>query len=111
MVIWIIACFVVAALLGMVLITYVLLNKNTSKGVALTHGFFAATGIVLLGIYVSVYSTKPLLSLILFILAALGGFTLIFRDLTGRSLPKWLALGHGLTAITAFILLLVALFV
>lgn len=102
--------FVFVALLGLLLLTYVLRNKETPKGVAIIHGSFAALGIILLIIYLCLYTPKPYLVLSAFILAALGGFTLMFRDITNRSLPKWLALGHGLIAIIGFILLLVFTF-
>lgn len=83
-----IVLFAIAALLGFYLLTFVLQNKNTPKGVAFTHGPLAAMG-----------------------LAALGGFSLIYRDLTGSPLPKWLAIGHGLTALIAFIFLIIFAFV
>jgi len=45
-------------------------------------------------------------SLVLFVLAASGGFLMGFRDLLGKKVPKWLALGHGFLAITGFVFLL-----
>ena len=102
--------FAIVALLGLLLLTYILKNKNTPKGVAIIHGSFGALGILLLAIYICLYSSRPYLSLIIFILAAVGGFIMMFRDITGRSLPKWLALGHGSIAVIGFILLLVFFF-
>lgn len=99
--------FALAAILGMILISYVLQNKETPKGLAFTHGPLGAIGIVLLIIYVIYHSPGPIESIVLFVLAAFMGFILIFRDLTGRSIPKWLALLHGLTAVTGFIFLLI----
>lgn len=102
-----IALFSIAAILGLILISHVLTNKATPKGLAFIHGGIAAVGILLL-IFYSFYNTpSPLESLGLFIIAALGGFVLIFRDLTGKSIPKWLALTHGLIAVTAFSFLIV----
>jgi uncharacterized membrane protein len=61
-----------------------------------------------------VYSTKnqpsPITSIILFVIAALGGLVLFYRDVTGQTVPKWLAVLHGLLAVTGFILLLVFTF-
>ena len=106
-----IACFSLAAILGIILISYVLRNKPTPKGLAFIHGPIAAIGILLLIFYSFFNSPTPIESLILFIIAALGGFILIFRDLTGKSIPKWLAIIHGLIAVTAFAFLLVFVFV
>lgn len=107
----IIAFFSLAAIFGMWLISFVLRNKNTPKGVALTHGAFAAIGLILLIIYSFVHYPRPIESLILFIIAASGGFILIYRDLTGKSLPKWLAIAHGSIAVLGFLFLLIYTFV
>lgn len=102
--------FLIAALLGATLLFYVLTNKDTPKGLAIIHGTFAALGILFLIALIMILPVKPYLSLGLFILAAIGGFILIYRDLTGKSLPKWLAFGHGITAIIAFVTLVIYLF-
>jgi hypothetical protein len=49
-------------------------------------------------------------SAVLFVIAALGGFIMMARDVTGKSIPKWLAVVHGLLAVTGFVLLLVFAF-
>lgn len=103
--------FTFAAILGITLITYVMRNKNTPKSVALIHGSLGLVGIILLFVYICIYQTRPYLSLSLFILAAIGGVILMYRDVTHKSIPKWFALGHGFIAVVAFILLLIALFV
>ena len=105
-----IAFFSLAALLGMFLLSYVLQDKETPKAVAFAHGAMAATGVILLITYSFYRSPTPMISLILFVMAALGGLFLIFTDLTGKPIPKWMALGHGLTAITGYIFLLVFTF-
>jgi hypothetical protein len=98
--------FTVAAFLGIYLLTFVLQHKETPKGVAFTHGPLASIGLILLIIYALKYQPAPISSIIIFILAAMGGTVLILRDLTGKPLPKWLAIGHGLIAAVGFILLL-----
>lgn len=98
--------FAIAALLGAYLLSFVLTNKNTPKGITFIHGPLAATGLILLIVYAFLYHPKPIVTIIIFILAALGGFILVFRDLTGKSIPKWLALGHSVTAIIGFLFLL-----
>lgn len=105
-----IGLFSIAAILGMILISFVLTNKNTPKGIAFIHGPIAAIGIILLIVYAFFHNPSPIISIILFILAACGGFVLIYRDITGKSVPKWLAIAHGLTAIIGFVFLLVFAF-
>ena len=105
-----IAFFSLAAILGMILISFVLRGKSTPKGIVLMHGPIAAIGLFLLYSYAFYDSPKPIASLILFTIAALGGFVLLYRDLTGKILPKWLAALHGLIAITGFAFLLVFAF-
>lgn len=102
--------FALAALLGMYLLSFVLRGKETPKAVVFTHGPLAAIGIVLLIVYIFKGGPNPWESLILFVLAALGGAYMLFRDLTGKPIPKILAIGHGLLAVTGFVLLLVFAF-
>ncbi len=102
--------FALAALLGSYLLSFVLQNKNTPKGVVFTHGSLAATGLIILIIYALFNHPSPIVSIILFVLAALGGITLVYRDITGKTVPKWLAIGHGLTAIAGFIFLIIFTF-
>src|SRR5437016_176609 len=102
--------FGLAAVLGFYLLSFILQNKNTPKGVAFTHGPLAGFALILLIIYALLHHPAPLISIILFVLAALGGVMLIYRDLTGKSLPKWMAVGHGLTAVAGFIILIIFAF-
>ena len=106
----IIAIFALTAILGMYLLSLVLRNKTTPKGVSFMHGLFAFTALILLSVYVFGNSPGPTSSLIVFAVAAMGGFILIYRDITGKSIPKWLAIGHGLIAVTGFALLLLFAF-
>lgn len=102
--------FAVAAMLGIYLLSFVLQNKETPKAIAFTHGPLAVTGLVILIIYAFLYSPKPIISIVIFTLAALGGLMLIFKDITGKPIPKWMAIGHGITAIIGFLFLLVFAF-
>jgi hypothetical protein len=102
-----IGLFAAAALGGIYLLSFILRNRETPKSIALIHGLFAALGLVFLFYYAAVSKPAPIDSAILLVLAALGGFVLIFRDLTGKNIPKWLAVGHGLIAVTGFILLVI----
>jgi hypothetical protein len=96
-----------AAILGLMLLTLVLRGKQTPKAVALAHGLLAVTAVVLLIIYSIGPGPNPTESTVLFLVAATGGLILVTRDFMGKSIPKWLAVLHGLTAATGFALLLV----
>lgn len=104
-----IAFFTIAVLLGALLASYVLTNKNTPKAVAFIHGAFAVAGLVLLILYLLISNTfiswLPFLSLGLFVLAALGGGLLIYKDLTGKPIPKLVVVGHGTAALAGLIIL------
>ncbi len=104
-----IAFFALAAVLGMVLLSFVLKGKETPKGVVFTHGPLAAIGLVLLIIY-TINNPGPVESIVLFIIAALGGVVLVIRDLSRKPIPKWLAVLHGLIAVSGFIFLLIFAF-
>jgi hypothetical protein len=97
--------FTLAVILGMSLLSYVLRRKNTPKGLAFTHGGLAGVGITLLIIYSFYHTPTPMESLALLIIAAMGGFVLIYKDLTGKPIPKLFAIGHGIIAISGLILL------
>lgn len=102
--------FTLAALIGLYLLSFVLENKGTPKGFAFAHGGLAATGLIILIIYAFIHQSSPMVSIVLFVLAALGGIILILRDLGGKSVPKWMAVGHGFVAITGFIFLIIFAF-
>jgi len=80
---------------------------------ALGHGTIAAIGLALL-IHATATTTVPLLAQIalgVFVLAALGGATIfIGYHLQEQPLPIPLVLGHGLIAVTAYVMLLVAMY-
>jgi hypothetical protein len=103
----IISCFALAAILGSILISYVLRDKQTPRGLVMVHGLFAATALVLLLAYTFGNKPGPVESAVLFCIAATGGIIMAIRDFSGRSVPKWLAITHGTLAVTGFIFLLV----
>lgn len=100
--------FAVAAVFGATLAYMRIVKKDVSMPLALVHGLFAATGLVLLILGISQMGGGLTAALVLFILAALGGFTLFSFHLRSRPLPVPLVLVHGAAAITAFVILLVA---
>lgn len=106
----VIALLALAAILGTVLLAFVLQDKETPKGVVFSHGSLAVAGLILLTIYAFMESPGPIEAIILLVIAAGGGIIMLIRDLSGKAVPKWLAIVHGLLAVTGFIFLLVFAF-
>src|SRR5215210_3957160 len=95
-----IAFFALAAILGMLLLSYILRSKETPKGIAIAHGLLAAIGLVILILYTTSHTPRPVESLVLFVIAATGGFIVFARDISNKPVPKWLAVVHGLVAVS-----------
>ena len=102
----IIGLFALGAVVGMYLLSFVLRSKETPKVAVVIHGLFVAVALVML-IYYNM-NNGPGLSetIVIFILAAASGLVLVVRDFSKKSLPKWLAVGHGLIAVVGFLFLL-----
>jgi hypothetical protein len=103
----IIAILALTAILGLTLLSFVLRNVETPRIIVILHGLLAATGLGFLLYYVYGNEPRPVESAVLLVIAALGGFIMVSRDLTGRPIPKWLAMVHGLVAVCGFIFLIV----
>ena len=103
----IISLFGLGALVGMYLLALVLQKKETPKFVAFIHGAFVASALVLLMYYACNGHPDLAETIIILVIAALGGLTLIIRDITKKSLPPWLAVGHALIAVIGFLYLLI----
>ncbi|MBA2657197.1 MAG: hypothetical protein H0U70_09510 [Tatlockia sp.] len=97
---------IVTAILGVYLISYVVKNKNTPKGIAIIHGGLGWVGIAILAIY-SFYHPLNFISLGVLVAAALGGLLLFILDILGKKLPKIFVLSHGLVALMGIALLLI----
>src|SRR4030095_1564558 len=91
-----ITIFGMTALFGMYLLSLILRNKTTPKGVTIIHGLMASIALFLLIIYCFGDAPGPWPSIIIFTLAAIGGFVLNYRDITGKKVPKWLGIVNGL---------------
>jgi hypothetical protein len=103
----IIALFALAAVLGLVVFINWLGKKDAPKAVIYTHGFFAAAALVSL-LYFAVQNPDnyPMVSLVLFVIGALGGFYLYYRDQVKKEKPLGVAVLHAGLGIVAFIMLL-----
>ena len=106
-----IALFAVAAVLGLTILVKWLTPKNAPRGVVYSHGLVAATALVLLAVFALQHPDHfPKVSLILFVIAALGGFYLFFQDTIKKSNPVAIALVHALLAVSGFVALLLFAF-
>jgi len=103
--------FAIAAIVGITLIIPVLKGGKPARTNALVHGGVAATALVMLIIkYLEDKEAVPQISVILFVVAALGGIVLFSRDLQKKTLPSGLALIHAGVAVVAFLILLFSIF-
>lgn len=106
-----IALFAITAMFGLRIIMSVVSNKKAPRTVVYSHGLFAAISLLLLIIYaVQNPANYPKASIILFVLAALGGFYMFYHDVNNKSLSKAVPFIHALVAVTAFIILLLFVF-
>jgi hypothetical protein len=106
----IIGLFALGAIVGMYLLTLVLQSKETPKAAVFVHGLFVVVALIMLIVYITKNTPSPIESLVLFIIAATGGLVMVFRDFTGKPIPKWLAVVHGLAAVAGFTFLLIFTF-
>ncbi|HEX7015884.1 MAG TPA: hypothetical protein VF191_10260 [Cyclobacteriaceae bacterium] len=105
----IIVLFAVAAVFGLTLLIPVLQGKTPTRAFVFTHGGVAALALILLIVrYANEAEAVPVISLVLFVIAALGGFVLFARDMQKKTLPKGLAVVHAGAAVVAFLILLFA---
>lgn len=104
------ALFAIAAVGGAVLAYLRISNKPLPTPLALLHGALAATGLVVLalGVFGGSAPNRAGLALGLFVVAALGGFVLFSFHLRKVPLPVPVVVIHGAVAVTAFLILLVA---
>ena len=102
-----IALFALSAILGLSILIKWLTNKSASKAVIWSHGLVAAIGLVILIVYaIQNPANYPQISLILFAVAAIGGFYMFFRDLKKKNSPLSVAFIHALLAVGGFVMLL-----
>jgi hypothetical protein len=103
--------FALAALAGITLAALHFMKKALPLPLAIVHGLVAATGLVLLIIAVATgaSATLAVTALVLFIIAALGGFVLFSFYMRRQPLPSALVVIHGLVAVAGFVTLLVFL--
>lgn len=80
-------------------------------GLAILHGVVAAAGLIALIVAVmGGASSKATIALVLFFGAAIGGFVMFSYHLRRKALPIPYVVVHGLVAVVAFVVLLLAVF-
>jgi hypothetical protein len=106
-----IALFALSAVLGLVILIKWLTKKDAPKAVVYSHGIVAAVGLALLVYYAIVNPNDfPKISIILFVIAAVAGFYMFFKDLAKKPSPMALAFIHALVAVVGFLALLIFVF-
>lgn len=98
--------FVLAAVFGLMILIHILKGESTPKPAVFIHGLLAALALVILIFYAINSQKSPVLSLIVLLIAALGGFLLFFLDMAKKPLPKSVALIHAGAAVLGVVLLL-----
>jgi hypothetical protein len=103
--------FAIAALGGLVLGVSGLRQRGVPMWLSLIHGVVAAAGLVtlIIGIVQGTAGAFLITSLVLFIIAALGGFVLFSYHLRSKPHPKGLIVTHALVAVIAYVLLIVGI--
>ena len=98
--------FAIAAAFGLIVFIQLACERPTLKPVVILHGLFAVSGLGLLVTYlVNHYHKNLLIGVIILVLAALGGLTLLSFDLKKKAPPKLLLFLHPLAAIIGLIFL------
>ncbi len=108
-----IVLFAIAALIGITLAVSYQGGKPVAVSRALVHGLFAAAGLVVLIVFLATGAqagATAVTSLIVFIVAALGGFVLFGLHVTQRKVPMPVIVVHALVAVAGFVILLIATF-
>lgn len=100
--------FAVGAIFGLTVLLKAEKGLETPKPLVFIHGLLVATGLVLVLIVVLGSSgSSPVASLVIFVIAALGGFTLLSFDLQKKPLPKALLYLHPVIAAVALVFLII----
>jgi hypothetical protein len=109
-----VALFALAAVAGLSMAIMHFRGHTPPRPVlAVFHGLFAASGLLVLIIAVTTghMTGIALIALGLLVLAALGGFGLLSYHLRGRALSGGFIVGHALLAVAGFVVLLASVFI
>ena len=102
-----IVLFLVAAVFGVIVASAIIRKQPTPKPLVYLHGLLGAAALAIVVIYVLQHKdNSPMVSLILLVVAALGGFVLFARDMSKKPGPVVLVLVHALVAVAGVLGLL-----
>ena len=87
----------IGVIIGSIMASYGFQKKHIPKGLAITHGIFVGLGIILLLIYAFTTDShhKHWDSIIIFLIAAIGGIYLFIRDLKKHHFKLWILVLHA----------------
>lgn len=103
--------FAVSAVLGLAILIRWLTKKEAPRAVVYSHGAVAVLGIACLVAYAILNPESfPKTSLILFAVAAVAGFYMLFNDLAKKPNPLVIAFVHALVAVGGLLTLLFFVF-
>jgi hypothetical protein len=105
--------FAIAAVGGLTMAVSHFRGKLPPVALAVLHGVFAASGLVVLLLALGSgagFTGLGGLSFLIFLAAAIGGFFLISQHFLKGKLPSPVVLIHGAAAVVAFVCLLIAIF-
>ena len=104
--------FALGALGGLYMATLAFKGKPLPVAVAVLHGLFGATGLVLLiiGVLMGMGAGTAKIALVILIVAALGGFYLLTFHIKKQQHPRAVIVIHALVAVLGFLTLLTAIF-
>lgn len=99
--------FAISAVFGLTILISWLKKKNASRAVVYSHGAVAAIALAILIVHaVQNPNNFPLLSIILFLIAALGGFYMFVLDLKKKESPLPLAFLHAILSVAGLVTLI-----
>lgn len=106
-----IIAFALAAVFGVTILLKWAGNSDAPRVVVYSHGLLAATGLILL--LIAALNNKdnaPVVSIVLFLIAAIAGFYMFFTDLVKKKRSLITGVVHGIVAVIGFVLLLLFVF-
>ena len=100
--------FLIGAVFGIIVWAAVMGNRPTPKPAVYIHGLIVVIAFLILLIFAgsAAAGAAPVLPIILFAIAAVGGLILFSRDFAKKAPPKWLAVIHPIIAIIGVITLI-----
>lgn len=106
-----IVLFLFAALFGSIILTAILKDRPTPKPIVAIHGGIALIALLATITYFIVGQTDGLFmtGLVLLLIAAVGGISLMVIDLSKKPIPKLVALLHPILAVSGVVILCIFL--